>query len=174
MDEQDGNPIFLGAACTIGSFDSGPNIPPDGQMSSCAPPSRSRLTSSGVLAIGTNHDADLAKRRAEHGRFGPRCVANRFVPQSVLAIFADEFSVRIDENGRVIAMLAVGFEQAGHQKDVEPIGQLGQSATILAVWNRLAEGPVFIERNRLVLDRIAVEKALGRTNQLCPAAERLQ
>ncbi len=139
-------------------------------MSSSAPPSRSRLTRSGSRRSAQIMMPTWPKGVRNTGVFGPRRVANQLVIQLVLAILADEFSFRIEEDGRVVAAVAVGFEHTGHQVDIEAIGQSGQTPIILAVWNLLAERPIVVERNCLVLNGITIQKALGRTHELRPAA----
>ena len=105
-------------ACTIGSFVLGPNIPPEGQIKKLCAAFTQALYKIRIAAIGTNHDSDLAEGRLKHWRIGSRSVANQLVLQLMFAILAEELAVGVDEDGRVIAMVAVGFEHAGHQVDV--------------------------------------------------------
>ena len=92
----------------------------------------------------------------------------------VFAVSAHELSLWIDEHGRIVTSLSVSLEHAGNQINVESIRQLRQTLKVFAGRNLLAQGAVLVKRNRFVLNRVTIEKALGSANQLCAAMRQLR
>src|SRR5262249_51273980 len=123
--------------------------------------------------VGTDHHSDLAERRREYGRLGARRIADSLVSEFLFAVFADELAVRPQEDGGVVTGVAVGLQHAGDQVNLQLAGQCGQAAEVHAAGDRLAEPAVFLKRDALVGNGVAVEEAFGRTNDLCPLPGRL-
>jgi len=119
--------------------------------------------------VGADQDSHAAVGRLEHGRLLPGGIAHSLVPQLLLAVFADELPLGGDEHRRVEAGLAVGFQHPGHEVDPQFARQGRQLLVIRSARDRLAEGPIRVQRDRLVGDGIAVEKALGGADDLRPA-----
>ena len=110
-------------ACTMGSLRLGPNMPPEGQMRESAPLFEKPPHDVRIGPVGADHDADAAERRLKHGRFVARRVADRLVAELLLAVLAREFPVGPDQDGGVVAGLAVGLQHAGGQVDIQLVGQ---------------------------------------------------
>ena len=111
-------------------------------------------------AVGADHHAHAAVRGPEHERLLAGRVPHRLVSQLLLAVSADELPVGADQHRGVVAPLAVRLEHAGHEVDVQLVGEAGELAGVFAVGDGLAQCPVGLQRDVLVGDGVAVEEAL--------------
>ena len=119
-----------------------------------------------VAPIGADHHSCLPEWSLEPRRKFAGRVPHRLVPESLLVVAADEFSIRADQHGRVEAFFSVRFEHPGDEVNVEFAGQRSEFLEIRSVRNGFAQRPVLFERDRLVGDGVAVEEALGRADDL--------
>ena len=103
-------------------------------------------------------------RGPEDRRLRPRPVALRLVAQPLLAVLAGELAVGVEDHRRVVARLAVRFEEPRDELDVQLVRERREPPEPRPLGDRLAERPVRLQGDRLVGDRVPIEEALRRAD----------
>lgn len=116
--------------------------------------------------VGADHDADAAMGGRKTGSGCAGFVTGQFMLEAVLAVLAEEFSSGSDEDGDVVAEVAIGFGHSGDEVNIEFVGQSGEFAVILPGGDRFSQGAVDIEGDGFIGDGVTVEETFGGTDQL--------